>query len=831
MTTFQKLKHDARRAEQRSDWRKAIALYREALRFDERREGPDELGLYNRIGDLHIRLGEVNQAVECYEQAADRYTENQLPTSAVALCNKILRIAPDRTDVFRRLGLLHAATGLLAEARTAMLQYVDRMESANGLQAALEAVQEFVNLTDDYGTREHVADLLAARGHLPHAIAQLRLGARAARQHGADASVFERRIQELGAADDGGIQPVVVEEPLPSTPVNLVERVLARLEESSGRPSGFDASHTETPGRELRRATGPVADELAEFRSALGKELGEAGAEYHYDLGVAFQGMGLEEEAVHELQLGLADPALRRRAHERIGSILGAVEAPARIDAGSGSDPTGDTRLPPVDDSLQPVESESTVQPDLKAPFFRARLAQYRIRQAEEAGETDHRSHLELGEAYVEMGLAVEAARELEAASGGQGHVGSRAVAILVELARDPATAAAVAVGILEKLRAAGRTEEIRAAGEEIAGRLGQDHPERHRLDALRGDPARTAVGESEPGIGRDSGVDAADAERDAPRTLDDMLVELEGSPAGPVAPIDLERSAEAAELVTQAQALMAEGRDDDACVKLLSALDIFEDARDFGEAIFVVDLLLGIRPDDVVLHHQRAELALASNDRDTLLESYMGLAASLCRQQAPGSAKTVYARVLDIDPEHAAAREQMIALGRSAHATGRQMREPDEHPAPEQAEDGSEKFDALLEELKDTGEQGTSFDGDAQAHFELGVAFKQMEMWEEAIAELNQAVAGREDPRPVLEALAECHLRSGDADRADEILRQAEAHPANRASPSAAIAYRIARLHEQRGEASEAIEWLLRVVSIDPDFKDAAGRLSALSG
>ena len=73
MTTFQQLKHEARKAEQRSDWRKAIALYREAMRYDEQQHGSAELGLFNRIGDLHIRLGEVPQAVECYEQAADRY--------------------------------------------------------------------------------------------------------------------------------------------------------------------------------------------------------------------------------------------------------------------------------------------------------------------------------------------------------------------------------------------------------------------------------------------------------------------------------------------------------------------------------------------------------------------------------------------------------------------------------------------------------------------------------------------------------------------------------------------------------------------------------------
>ena len=819
MTTFQKLKHEARRAEQRSDWRKAIALYREALRLDERRGGPDELGLYNRIGDLHIRLGEVAQAVECYELAADRYTENQLPTSAVALCNKILRVAPDRTDVFRRLALLHAATGLIAEARTAMLQYVDRMESSDCLGAALEAVQEYVNVADDNGVRVHVADLLSSRGHVPQAIAQLRFGAGAARERGGDASSFEARIRELGAVGDDDEQPADVEPSPVSRPVNLTEELLARFEAADGRPAGFVPVPAGSPTRELPRSTGPVADELAEFRLALGARLTGANAEQHYDLGVAFQSMGLEEEAVQELQFGLSDPSLRRSAAERIGSILGLPGSPAGGPVAPGPAPQAGSTRQDSDAPAGAASTEASSPPDLKAPFFRARLAQYRIRQAEESGEKDHVSHLELGAAYAEMGLAVEAARELAEASAGGGTVGSRADRMLLELARDPATASEVAVEILERLHSGGGAEGIRAAVADLAERLGEDHPERPRLDALRAGEAH----EDPHGI-----------EPESPPTLDDMLEQLEQVPGVPATDIDQERSDGAAVLVGEAQALMAEGRDDDACVKLLQALEMYEDARDFGEAIFALDLLLGIRPDDVVLHHQRAELARAAGDRATLLDSYMGLAASLCRQDAPESARTVYGRVLDIDPQHAEARERMDALSRRPHAAGQQPPVADARPVPRPIEEGSETFDALLEELKEPGEgeeERTSFDGDTQAHFELGVAFKQMEMWEEAISELNQALAGREDPRPVLEALADCHLRSGDAERAEEVLRQAEAHPANRDSPSAAIAYRIARLHEQRGEASQAVEWLLQVVSIDPDFRDAASRLSALSG
>ena len=44
MTTFQRLKHEARKAEQRSDWRKAIALYRE-LAAEDPGDGAVRMGL------------------------------------------------------------------------------------------------------------------------------------------------------------------------------------------------------------------------------------------------------------------------------------------------------------------------------------------------------------------------------------------------------------------------------------------------------------------------------------------------------------------------------------------------------------------------------------------------------------------------------------------------------------------------------------------------------------------------------------------------------------------------------------------------------------------
>jgi len=172
MTNFQKLKHDARRAEQRSDWQRAIDLYRRALDF-----GPEtvDLRIYNRIGDLHMRQGDAGAAVDCYEQAAERYAAQGMHTSAIALCNKALRIAPDRDTIYRQLGGLHAKTGLLAEGRRSCMTFVGRAIESGRLDEAREAVEEFATETGDEQIRLAYADALQSRGDTTAAFGQIRV--------------------------------------------------------------------------------------------------------------------------------------------------------------------------------------------------------------------------------------------------------------------------------------------------------------------------------------------------------------------------------------------------------------------------------------------------------------------------------------------------------------------------------------------------------------------------------------------------------------------------------------------------------------------------------
>lgn len=203
MADINKLKNEARREEQRENWARAIELYARAIRSMEADSSvlPD-LSLYNKIGDLYLRRGDTGRAVQYYEQAVEAYASQDLPTNAIALCNKILRVAPGRAEVYRSLGRLHAATGLVAQARASFLEYAARMEKSGEIDEALNALKEFVELSADEESRLQLARQLARHERTAEAVDQLRQVWRERTERGADAEDVRQGILELDPSAD-----------------------------------------------------------------------------------------------------------------------------------------------------------------------------------------------------------------------------------------------------------------------------------------------------------------------------------------------------------------------------------------------------------------------------------------------------------------------------------------------------------------------------------------------------------------------------------------------------------------------------------------------------
>lgn len=202
MRNMRQLVVDARREERHGNLQRAIDLYRKALALQEKTAGSGDLSLYNRLGDLYLRHGDPGSAVKCFEEAVGRYEEQQLYSNAIALCKKILRNAPGYTKAYRRAGRLLALAGLNAEARQHYIQYANRMEREGSLDAALDALQEFVELSGDEEVRLALADRYLLADRTERALEELRHVWRERTGRGEDAVELRRRIVEVDPEAD-----------------------------------------------------------------------------------------------------------------------------------------------------------------------------------------------------------------------------------------------------------------------------------------------------------------------------------------------------------------------------------------------------------------------------------------------------------------------------------------------------------------------------------------------------------------------------------------------------------------------------------------------------
>jgi tetratricopeptide (TPR) repeat protein len=175
MKQIAKLKDEARKFEAREEWEKAIHAYSEVLRLAEGGDSADlDLPLYNRVGDLYVRLGRSAEAVKYYEQAADKYAETGLYNNAIALCNKALRYDAGRVELLKKLGQFSASQGFFTDARRWYLEYCERMSKRGAIDQAFLALSELADLHDNPEIRELLARQLRDHGRAEQAVEEFR---------------------------------------------------------------------------------------------------------------------------------------------------------------------------------------------------------------------------------------------------------------------------------------------------------------------------------------------------------------------------------------------------------------------------------------------------------------------------------------------------------------------------------------------------------------------------------------------------------------------------------------------------------------------------------
>ncbi|HUG28256.1 MAG TPA: tetratricopeptide repeat protein [Gemmatimonadales bacterium] len=254
-----KLKEAARRFEQKEDWRRAIEVYQRALsEIEAQGEQAPDPSVYNRVGDLHQKVGEAQAAIRSYDRALDLYADQGFLNNAIALGGKILRVDATRTPTHLRLAQLHARKNVVPEVRRHLGEYLRRMHRDHHLAAAITALRSFATQDcRDAEMRSELVDLVgqvAAQGPDGAALGELLDEIRAI--DGQDQSAARERLPERGGglvfldtghdrnSSDSAAGPGREVEPVEG--LNTVEATLPSLTDSFP-VSGFEPSEFETP--------------------------------------------------------------------------------------------------------------------------------------------------------------------------------------------------------------------------------------------------------------------------------------------------------------------------------------------------------------------------------------------------------------------------------------------------------------------------------------------------------------------------------------------------------------------------------------------------------
>ena len=117
------------------------------------------------------------------------------------------------------------------------------------------------------------------------------------------------------------------------------------------------------------------------------------------------------------------------------------------------------------------------------------------------------------------------------------------------------------------------------------------------------------------------------------------------------------------------------------------------------------------------------------------------------------------------------------------------------------------------------------------ESHYDLGIAYKEMGLYGDAIKEFTVAAG---NPRRRLDCLtlqAICYREWGEPGNAEELLQRGLSLEVLSAEERMSLSYELAFLFETTGGLDEAISLYREVHGINPSFHDVANRLSTLVG
>jgi len=147
---------------------------------------------------------------------------------------------------------------------------------------------------------------------------------------------------------------------------------------------------------------------------------------------------------------------------------------------------------------------------------------------------------------------------------------------------------------------------------------------------------------------------------------------------------------------------------------------------------------------------------------------------------------------------------------------------------ASSEAEEPARELQFSVEDVPSEIKKGvtaTVSEGDFATHYDLGIAYKEMGLTDEAIREFEISSRAPEKHVDSQSMVGVCRMELGDHKGAIEAFKKASNSDHISAQQSVAIQYELATAHAASGDADTAKSLFTKVAKLDPKFRDAAAR------
>ncbi len=176
---------------------KLDAALKEYLRVLE--ENPKDISTLNKVGDLYVRINRPSDSIPFFTRIADFYSRDGFFLKAIAIYKKINKIDPARLEVYEQLADLYHKQGLTQDARSQYQVLADHHLKNNRPEDAIGAYKKMITVDpSDLKIQARLADLYRTNRQINHAVAQYGVIGSALSERGAHdeaVAVFQKALE------------------------------------------------------------------------------------------------------------------------------------------------------------------------------------------------------------------------------------------------------------------------------------------------------------------------------------------------------------------------------------------------------------------------------------------------------------------------------------------------------------------------------------------------------------------------------------------------------------------------------------------------------------